>query len=214
MDKKPIIFILEKSSTNYRVPTHFQNEIIPYLKKRKIEEIVDFAAGRYLVLTKILIRHISNVSIVETKIQIKEILKNFRLFTEKENVEILSTERFFSNNKRYKAIILANTLHIIPYEEERKTLLLKITEKLAIGGFLYIKTAGKCVPNINSSNRKNKYNDGYYFKFKTLENKIYATFRTGFTLEKLVSYIPEVLKIEKKFIVNSKELSIMFKRFR
>lgn len=210
--RKPIVFILEKSSTKYKAPNHFHKEIIPYLKKNNINLIVDFAAGKYLVLTKILLKYFSKVFIVETKNQIEEILKKFNNLITIEKVEILTSESFLFNKNRYEAIILANVLHIIPFEEERKTLLLKIAEKLTIGGFLYIKTSGKSIPSINSSNKGNKYSDGYYFKFKTLENNIYATFRTGFTMEKLLSYIPEVLKVEKKFIVNSKELSIMFKR--
>ncbi|KKL79946.1 hypothetical protein LCGC14_2009700, partial [marine sediment metagenome] len=112
------------------------------------------------------------------------------------------------------AVILANTLQIIPVEDERKTLLQKIVDKLNIGGLLYIKTAGKSLSGRSSLNKRNKYNDGYFFKFKNRQNKIYATFRTGFTLEKLLSYVPDVLSIEKKFIVNSKELSVMFKRFK
>lgn len=214
MSRKPIVFILEKSSTNYKIPAHFRNEIIPYLKKNNIDKIIDYAAGRYLVLTKILLKHFSKVVIIETKKQIEEILKNYDNLIKKENLDFFSSESFFSNKTRYKVIILANVLHIIPFEEERKTLLLKIVEKLTGGGFLYIKTAGKSIASIHSSNKKNRYADGYYFKFKTHDNKIYATFRTGFTLEKLLSYIPEVLNMEKKFIVNSKELSVMFKRIK
>lgn len=214
MTRKPIVFILEKSSRNYKAPVHFHKEVIPYFKNNNIKRIVDFAAGRYLILTRILIKHFNKVIVVETKNQIKHILNELSNIIEKRNIEICNSNDFFSNKSQYNAIVLVNTLHIIPFEEERTTLLKKISEKLAFGGFLYIKTTGKSIPSIKSSDKINRYNDGYYFKYRSTKSKIYATFRTGFTLETLLSYIPETLRVEKKFIVNSKELSIMFQKFK
>jgi len=207
-----IEFVIEKSSVNYKVPKHFKNEVIPYCLNCNIQKVVDFGAGKYLILTKILNKNFPEIFIVETENQIVEIKKKFDEFIRIENISLLGYEQFRKLNNSFDLIVCSNILHIIPIKEKRIEILNVISEKLKNGGFLYIKTAGNSISHISDSKKSKKYGDGYAFIFRKENQKNLATFRTGFSIEQLISMIPNEMKIQKEFIINSKEISIIFRK--
>ncbi|MHA1285335.1 MAG: CheR family methyltransferase, partial [Promethearchaeota archaeon] len=152
------------------------------------------------------------IFVVETKNQLVEIRKKFEKFIEIENISLLSYGQFKKTNEKFDLIVCSNILHIIPLKEKRMEILNTICKKLKNGGFLYIKTAGESISHISSSKRVIKYGDGYAFIFKKKNNKNFATFRTGFSKKQLISIIPKELKIQKEFKINSKEISMIFKK--
>ncbi len=210
--KKKIEFFVEKSSVNYKIPKHFTLEVIPYFVKQNIDKVLDFGAGRYLILTKILVKHFSEVLVVETKKQREDIFKRHNDFIKNHKLKILEYEELKKSNQSYNLILLSNVLHIVPFVEKRIEMLNTIEEKLVLGGYLYIKCAGEKISHVLNVNHKRKFGDGYAFIFRQEKGMFFATFRTGFSLDYLNSFIPQKLMLHKKFKVNSKEISIVYKK--
>jgi len=207
---RTVVIVPEMSSRAYKVSKLFSKLVFPYLLEYGCTDVVDFGAGRYLLVTKRLVRLFKTVCVVETQNQINEILSRHERFIKEHGIQLMDFSE--PSDKKYDAIICTNVLNVIPDPQERKVIIRKMESMLVKDGLLVIKVPGKCLTNVRRSNHWFRHGDGYAFPFKRKDHIIYATFRAGFTAEKLVKICAELLDFDRIFINNSKDVIISFRK--
>ena len=146
-------------------------------KASKDMEILDYGAGRLRNALYLLKEGFSNISLIDTKEQIKNWDKHKEKFK-----EIYSIDEIESVNKKYDYILCSYVLNVIPSYEERVTVIKNINRLLNNNGVAIIEVRGE--NSLKEVKYKESFNDGYICG----KNKI-RTFQKPYSMNDIIEFI-------------------------
>ena len=140
-------------------------------------EILDYGAGRLRNSLYLLEQGFENISLIDTKEQIKNWDKHKNKFK-----EIYSTEEIEFINTKYDYILCSYVLNVIPSYEERVTVIKNINRLLNDNGIAVIEVRGDKA--LNGVKYKETFNDGYI-----CGNGKVRTFQKPYTMNDIIDFI-------------------------
>jgi hypothetical protein len=154
--------------------------VIPFLRDRKVDTILDFGAGA--------LRH--TIPLLEAGFQVcaVEFSENFlKPFCKKEREKaekypgfsaLIWPKNFIKDKRKFDAVILYFVLQTMPIEKERNEVLKRIKQKMKYESYLfYSSRAGQ----ITDEDKKYQILDGYYKSPNRKNHTFYTEFKTEVT---------------------------------
>lgn len=140
-------------------------------------EILDYGAGRLRNALYLFKEGFNNISLLDTKEQIKNWDKHKDKFK-----NIYSTEEIDFLNTKYDCILCSYVLNVIPSYEERVTVIKNINRLLNDNGIAVIEVRG--YKALNGVKYKAPFNDGYI-----CGNGKIRTFQKPYTMNDIIDFI-------------------------
>jgi SAM-dependent methyltransferase len=147
---------VENSAPSQRRPAQSVTWAAPLLKNQGVESIVDFGCGRLRNL-KSLQEFFANITLVDTEIQCGRIERDF---PEVKSENLVDSQSFFSENKKFDAFLCISVLHIVPIYALRRKIIKKAFDSLNEGGFFVTDVPSSETYYARKKDTLPKYRDG------------------------------------------------------
>ena len=164
-------------------------------------EVLDYGAGKLRNSLYLLEQGFHNITVIDTKEQIKNWDNHTKRFK-----EIYSTDKIEFINKKYDYILCSYVLNVIPSYEERVAVINNINRLLNDTGVAIIEVRGNKA--LNGVKYKEPFNDGYICG----KNKI-RTFQKPYSMNDIIEFIYQEgnLKVSESKLNNDNILLICTK---
>ena len=170
------IFEIKKEKTAITNGNSKGASYISSLSDKSIE-ILDYGAGKLRNALYLLEEGFNNISLLDTKEQIKNWDKHKDKFK-----YIYNNDEIYLINKKYDYILCSYVLNVIPSYEERTIVVKNISKLLKDNGVAIIEVRGE--KSLISVKHKEEFNDGYI-----CGNGRIRTFQKPYILEDLIAFI-------------------------
>ncbi len=183
--KDILIDVTTSASAGLEANSVIVDTLVPLLKARKAERILDFGAGA-LRHTLALLDNGFEVCAVEFEEAFKRPTASRKL-QEAEKYANFSAlvwpKQFIADKRKFDAALLVYVLQVMPVPEERMTVLSHLYKKLNKDTYLFYSSR---FGQITSSDKKHKVSDGFYRWPKRKSHSFYREFTTEQT-DKLIT---------------------------